>query len=161
MTGVWALTALLGLLGSTPDLADTGLDARTRQLPILLYVSRSDCSFCRRLEADVLLPLLRSEVLQGRILVRELVLDEPGNVRDFDGQFAAPAQIAERYGGGLTPTLLFLDASGEPLRRPIVGYSGSEYFSYYLEQAVAESAAIVDARRHSEEASRTTADNLP
>lgn len=141
---MWLLMAgLLGLVAPVTDLQATGQQAREAGLPILLYVSRSDCTFCRRFEAHVLNPLLRSGAVADTIIVRELVWDLPGPVTDFAGEVVAPESIADGYGAKLTPTLLFLDAHGDEIASRITGYRESDYFSYYLEAAAARAHAAI------------------
>jgi len=138
-----SIAALLGLVQPAVDLQQTGLLARDRQIPVLLYVSRSDCTFCRRFEAEVLSPLVRSGTIAGKIIIRELVWDLPQPVTDFAGREVSGAALAQAYDAKLTPTLLFLDANGREITTRITGYPRSDYFSYYLEAAVAEAAAAV------------------
>ena len=42
------------------DLAALGRTARRRRLPIVLLVSRSDCSYCALLKDEVLNPMVKS-----------------------------------------------------------------------------------------------------
>ena len=129
---------LLGLVEPVQDLARTGAYAESHRLPILLYVSRSDCTFCRRFEDEVLGPLVRSGEFRDRALIVELMWDGPGTVVDFEGRATTREALAMRYDAKLTPTLLFLDGAGRPLVARIVGYGGSDYASYYLEEALTD-----------------------
>ena len=134
---MWILiAALLGLVEPAADLQLAARQAGEARLPILLYVSRSDCTFCRRFEAEVLNPLVRSGAIEGKIIVRELIWDLPDPVRDFSGRLVTPRSLAETYQAKLTPTLLFLDSAGNEIAPRITGYRESDYFSYYLEAAV-------------------------
>jgi thioredoxin-related protein len=148
---MWLLLAsLLGLVQPAIDLQLTAREARQARLPILLYVSRSDCTFCRKFEAQVFNPLIRSGAIAEQIIIRELVWDLPGLLRDFSGRSVAPAAIAEAYDAKLTPTLLFLDAHGNEVVKRITGYRESDYFSYYLEAAITNAGATM--RRPTEKA---------
>jgi len=151
---MWCLIAcLLGLVEPAADLLQDGRDARRAQLPILVYVSRSDCTFCRRFEAEVLDPLIRSGVVAERIIIRELVWDLPEPVIDFRGRSVTPETLADAYHAKLTPTLLFLDPDGNEIVARITGYDGSDYYSYYLETAISSAAAAVmhrDDRQHND-----------
>ncbi len=105
-------------------------------MPILLYVSRSDCRFCRSFEDDVLFPLVRSGEIDAKIILRELEWDRDAPVSDFAGEQVSAEALARRYDAKLTPTLLFLDHHGTELIPRLTGYRESDYASYYLEQAV-------------------------
>ena len=143
----WLLLAsLLGLVQPATDLQRTADEAEARALPILLYVSRSDCSFCRRLETEVLNPLIRSGEYADRVIVRELVWDSPRPVRGFDGQSVMPEELADAYDAKLTPTLLFLDHNGTEIVRRITGYRQTGYFSYYVEASIRDAAALLRKR---------------
>ena len=140
----WLLLAsLLGLVQPATDLQRTADEAEARTLPILLYVSRSDCSFCRRFETEVLNPLIRSGEYADRVIVRELVWDSPTPVRGFDGKSVMPEELADAYDAKLTPTLLFLDHDGTEIVRRITGYRRTEFFSYYVEASIREAAALL------------------
>jgi thioredoxin-related protein len=141
---MWMLIfSLLGLVQPVVDLQQTAIQARQNERPILLYVSRSDCTFCRRFEADVLGPLIRSDTIAELIVVRELVSDLPGTVIDFFGRSVTRKSIARTYQAELTPTLLFVDAQGREVVPRITGYRESDYFSYYLESAIAQAASAI------------------
>jgi thioredoxin-related protein len=130
------LAAVTSLLSPADDLQHTAARAERLGLPILLYVSRSDCSFCRRFENDVLFPLIRSGEIDGKILIRELEWDRSAPIADFTGTRISAATLAENYDAKLTPTLLFLDHEGKELISRMTGYHESDYASYYLEAAV-------------------------
>ena len=140
MAGILTIL-LLGIAEPAVDLSSTGAYATRHQLPILLYVSRSDCTFCRRFEEDVLGPLVRSGVFDDQAVILELMWDRTDNLIDFAGRTTTPEALAEHYQAKLTPTLLFLDGQGRPLQSRIVGYADSVYASYYLEKALKDSRA--------------------
>ena len=135
------LVGLLGMVQPAADLQQTAEEAEARTLPILLYVSRSDCSFCRRFETEVLNPLIRSGEYADQVLVRELVWDSPNPIRGFDGKPVTPEKLADAYRAKLTPTLLFLDQDGTEIVPRITGYRQTEFFSYYVEASIREAAA--------------------
>ena len=130
------LAAVTSLMAPADDLQHAGARAAGLGLPILLYVSRSDCSFCRRFEDDVLFPLIRSGEIDGKILIRELEWDRSAPVVDFAGRPVSAETFAESYDAKLTPTLLFLDDQGNELIPRMTGYRASDYASFYLEAAV-------------------------
>ena len=140
MAGILTIL-LLGIVEPATDLNSVGAYATHNQLPILLYISRSDCTFCRRFEKDVLAPLVRSSVFDEKAVILELMWDRSENVIDFAGKTTTAEALAERYQAKLTPTLLFLDGAGWALQPRIVGYADSDYASYYLEKALTDARA--------------------
>lgn len=140
MQSLMIVAAVLGFVQPVQDLQALSCQASEKGIPIVVYVSRSDCTYCMRMEREVLGPLMRAQVLNNKALIRELVSDQQGLARDFDGQQTTPANIAARYSATITPTLLFLSSAGVEVHPRIMGYNGSEYYSYYLERAVAAAA---------------------
>jgi len=131
------MTWLLGAVAPLEDLAADAARARHERKPIVLYVSRSDCTFCRRFEQDVLAPLLKSGRFDGAVLYRELVMDAAGSIIGMDGHAVTPTRQAQQLGVIATPTVFFLDGNGRALVRPKVGYDGNEFASFYLERSIA------------------------
>ncbi len=141
---------LIAALAITPatDLQALGCAAAAAEppQPIVLYVSRSTCAYCRRLESAVLQPLLVSKTLTGKVHLRELVTDASIPLAGFDGLLATPAEVAASYAANVTPILLFLDGSGEELVPRITGYNGSDYYAVYLDRAINRSVAALQTR---------------
>ena len=146
MSQFFLMVMLLGLVPTATNLQETAEAAAIDKLPILLYVSRSDCSFCRRFEEDVLGPLVASGFLADKIVVRELVWDHAPEVRNFDGRMMQPIALAKHYDAQLTPTLLFLDSKGKEIVKRMTGYQRSDYFSFYLERAISEAHEIISGK---------------
>ena len=125
--------------------ADEGIvkvSAQTKK-PTLLYISRSDCTFCHRFEEDVLKPLIKSGTYKNKIIIRKIVIDDPEPVANFKGNIVAPINLAQSYSVDVTPTLLFVDAEGNELVTRIVGYQKSDYYSHFLEQAITKAYKVL------------------
>ena len=132
------LTLLLGTVPVLTDWEKDRAEALSHAKPIVLLVSRTDCTFCKRFEQDVLAPLVKSEKFADTVIYRELVMDAPGFITDFNGKKVKPAELAARYDVHVSPTLLFLDGHGMMLVKPRMGYNGNEFFSYYFERAITQ-----------------------
>jgi thioredoxin-related protein len=132
------LTALFGTIPALQDLSAVGGEALRDHKPIVLFVSRTDCTFCKRFERDVLAPLVKSARFADQVIYRELVMNESGTIRDFSGQWVQPDALAQQLGVHVSPTLLIMDGNGRMLAKPKVGYDGNEYFSYYFERAIVQ-----------------------
>ncbi len=131
MIGWWI--ALSSFLAVT-NLQDAGCQAAAERLPLVVYVARTDCTFCRRLESNVLQPLIAAGLLEGNAAYVQLLLDSDAAVVDFDGSVNSAQAIAAAYSATLTPTLLFLDGAGSELAPALVGYNGSDFYSSYFER---------------------------
>ncbi len=106
---------------------------------IILYVSSSFCRHCKKLEKEILLPMLKSGDYNNTALLRKFVLDSKKPVINFNNQLQSPKSIMRQYKVKITPTLLFLDKNGKQLSDAIVGYSNDEFFWYYLDMAIEKS----------------------
>ena len=102
----------------------------------VLFIALSDCPVCRRMEQEVLYPLLRSSRLNGRAKVTELLLDDPRAIVGFDGKPTDTNTLAAFYSARMTPSLLFLDAQGIPLHPAITGYNETGFYAERVERAV-------------------------
>ncbi len=138
---VW-LAAVLGLVPLAQDLSRDGARAAREAQPILLYVTHSTCTFCKRFENDVLGPLVNSGELE-RVIVRELVLDQATPIVDFGGQLRSPRAVAGDFEAEVTPTLLIVDGTGQLLQPRMVGYRQNDFYSFYLERALKQARAML------------------
>ena len=118
------------------DLAALGRMARERRLPIVLLVSRSDCSYCAVIKDEVLNPMMKSREYDDQALLGELMLDAAEPLRGFDGEYEPRDGLASRLETDLTPTLLFLAPDGTELARRILGINTPELFGFYVDRAI-------------------------
>ena len=127
------------------DLAALGRTARRRRLPIVLLVSRSDCSYCALLKDEVLNPMVKSREYEDQALLGELMLDSEEPLRGFQGGHELRGDVAARLDADLTPTLLFLAPDGSELAPRILGVNTLELFGFYLDRAIASARARLNA----------------
>ena len=118
------------------DLAALGRTAKRRGLPIVLLVSRSDCSYCMVLKEEVLNPMMKSGEYDDQALIAELMLDEAEPLRWFDREYEVRDELASRLETDLTPTLLFLGPDGAELAPRIRGINTVELFGFYVDRAI-------------------------
>ena len=118
------------------DLAALGRTAKRRGLPIVLLVSRSDCSYCMVLKDEVLNPMMKSGEYDDQTLIAELMLDVTEPLRWFDREYEVRDELASRLGTDLTPTLLFLGPDGTELAPRIRGINTVELFGFYVDRAI-------------------------
>ena len=118
------------------DLATLGRTAERRRLPIVLLVSRSDCSYCMVIKDEVLNPMMKSGEYDDQALIVELMLDSVEPLRWFDGEHGIRDELASRFAADVTPTLLFLGPDGTELARRIRGINTPELFGFYVDRAI-------------------------
>ncbi|PCI64688.1 MAG: hypothetical protein COB38_12500 [Gammaproteobacteria bacterium] len=114
-------------------------DNQNQSKVIILYVSSPFCPYCKKLEAEILKPMLRSGDYLETVTLRKFVIDSKQPIIGFDGQSQSPKSLMDQYQVKVTPTLLFLDKNGKQLSDAIVGYSNDEFFWYYLDMAIKKS----------------------
>ena len=127
------------------DLAALGRTARRRRLPIVLLVSRSDCSYCALLKDEVLNPMMKSLEYENQALLGELMLDSEEPLRGFEGERELRGDVASRFDADLTPTLLFLAPDGSELAPRILGVNTLELFGFYVDRAITAARIRMDA----------------
>ena len=118
------------------DLQQLGVQASERRLPILLTFSAIECSYCDLLEEEFLEPMLLGDEYTDKIIIRKLVLDNGSRVGDFSGRQIDATQLSDRYRIYVTPTILFVDASGRELAERMVGINTPEMFGGYLDNCI-------------------------
>ncbi|RLA45392.1 MAG: hypothetical protein DRR06_07430 [Gammaproteobacteria bacterium] len=143
MKGFILLALLSGVLSgllpslSNPVFASEGESkGEAKQIPIMLYFSRTDCHYCRNFEEDILKPLINSGTYSAKIIIREVELDSSQPARTFGHKLKTPEELAQMLDVQVTPTLLFVDNNGAELVSRIVGYQKTGYYSYHLEEAI-------------------------
>ena len=127
------------------DFAAFGRTARRRGLPIVLLVSRSDCSYCALLKDEVLNPMMKSREYDELALIGELMLDSAEPLRWFQGEHENRDDVGSRLDADLTPTLLFLAPDGTELAPRMRGVNTVEFFGFYLDRAIESARARLEA----------------
>ncbi len=123
------------------DLRQDARQSQARGVPILIEFAASDCSYCERLEREVLNPMLISGEYTNRVMIRQVMLDGLEDFYDFDGRAVAGADLARRYGVDFTPTLLFVDHRGRELAKRMVGLTTVDFFAFYLDNRLDQARA--------------------
>lgn len=120
-----------------------GITARERKIPIMVFYTRDDCSWCERVRRQHLLPLANDPASAGRVLIREVSLDTDFDtaLTDFGGRTTTHSAFARTRRVRLTPTLDFLDDRGHRLAESIVGVRLPDFHGVFIERAIDESLA--------------------
>jgi len=111
------------------------LASRERRL-IMLLVSQEDCPYCHLIKEEIIHPMILGGDFKDEILIRELFIDEGEKIADFQGSVQEAADFAHGYDVYVTPTLLFLDASGRELAKQMTGINTVEMYWYYLSESI-------------------------
>ena len=128
------------------DLTVLSLKSNQQKLPILIMYAAKDCEYCQRLEEDLLGPMYKSAQYRNRVIIRKVMIDGIGDIKDFNGKLTGVEDFVSKIGVQVTPTLQFVDASGKQLVPEMVGYNTPELYSAYVDNAISESQRAISVK---------------
>lgn len=121
------------------DWSDIADQARQQHRPILVVFSADTCGYCVKLKREVIQPLSYAPVEGHNLLIREFDINAGGKITDFSGESIRSRQFKRRYNIFAIPTLLILDANGQLLADPLVGYNSASEYRELLHASLAAS----------------------
>ncbi|MFQ3310622.1 MAG: thioredoxin-related protein [Oceanospirillaceae bacterium] len=121
-----------------PMLQDSRLLQPDRVLVLLAEVE--NCSFCKRVKDDFLLPLTMDPEWAPLFQVMLIDLNSQQMLTDFSAQRISQQDLAAALSADFSPTLIFLNPrSGERIGEDIVGLVTPDFYGFYLQQQIAQS----------------------
>jgi thioredoxin-related protein len=134
----WALQPALAADGVplARDLHKDGELARDKNAVLLVMFSRPNCTYCRTVLNDFLIPMNGNADYQAKVVMRRIDNSSSARIHDFDGHALSSAAFARRHGVNLVPTVMVFSAEGKPLAKPLVGLTTVDYYGYYLDQII-------------------------
>lgn len=140
IVAILALRALPAAAGEAltlaDDLAATAVEAGKRQVPVMVVFTEATCPYCTRAKRDYLVPMQSRGPFADKMIVREVDVASDRQLRDFAGRPTTHSEYARSMQVRLVPTVLVVNARGEPVSAPIVGLLAPDFYQLYLEQAV-------------------------
>jgi len=73
---------------------------------------------------------------RDRAIFRQVEIDQPLPLVDFDGSATTHRAFAARYRVSLTPTVVVVDRAGRIVGGPVVGLLTADFYASYLESAI-------------------------
>ena len=125
-------------LKEASDFEALAREAADRKLAILVEFAVSDCEYCHYVEEKILKPMLRSGEYADKLLIRRLRYVPDSEIRNFTGRETRAKALAQRYGVRLAPTVMLIDAQGQPLSMPMVGLGSKDWYALKLDMAITE-----------------------
>jgi len=125
------------------NLSETGQLSRQQSIPVIVFVSRDACPYCRTLRKSILGPMFAAEKFEQRAILLEVSLDRVDSFKGFGAKKVTAQAFGEHYNAGITPTLLFLDSEGREIGKRLVGISNLELYGYYLQQSINEATQAI------------------
>ena len=120
------------------DLSEIGRISQQQDIPVIVFVSRDACPYCRTLRDTILKPMLTANKFEHRAVLVELSLDRVETLTGFEDKQMTARAFGELYQAEITPTLLFLDSNGREISKRIVGISNLEFYGHYLQKSTDE-----------------------
>ena len=127
----------------TEDLHDVARLSNQNGLPILLVFSATHCTYCEMLEDEILKPMLISGDYGDKVIIRKINIDLTEDLRDFNGKHIEASDFVNRYNVFVTPTMLFLDSSGEELANRMIGINTVEMYGGFVDDAIDQSIKMI------------------
>jgi hypothetical protein len=119
-------------LPTPASLQVAGAAAQAQRQPLVLMVSLPGCPWCELLRRNYLAPMRSEGVHAFQIMVN----DRSRAVRDFSGAPSTGFDLAQSYGAKLTPTLLFLNATGQEIAPRIEGIASADLLGAQLQASL-------------------------
>lgn len=132
--------------GGVPPVSDLQKDAAAARAingVILVAVVAENCVYCEHVLNDFLIPMSHNPSYQQRVIMRQALISSLADVRNFDGSNTSPSELADKYGVHFTPTVIILDADGNRLVKPLIGFNTPDFYGAYLDQAIDDAVAKV------------------
>lgn len=104
--------------------------------PIMVVFGSATCHYCDKLNQQLLSPMIKNGDLTKRVHLREFSIDRGGKVIDFDSMQIRSRLFVSRYKVFATPTVILLDAAGNVIGEPIVGFNNAASYHLLLDEAI-------------------------
>jgi len=110
--------------------------AKALHTPILLLIHTQGCTYCHYVMEDHLRPMVLSGQYAKRALIRQLAADEAQELLDAKGQTVSAKDFARALKVRFYPTVVFLDAEGQPMKERLIGVANIDLYGTQLENAL-------------------------
>ena len=107
-----------------------------KQLPVVLLLATEDCSYCKAVKDNYLLPMSLSDEFKSKAIIRQLYVDDYAYLRNLRGELIGGDQLGLQYRLEVIPTVLFIGADGKELADRIVGVTNIDFYGSLLEERI-------------------------
>lgn len=148
----FAILGLPGLLSSSSsahaaettlskalDLVSDAREAQRLHIPILMLYSLPGCPYCESIRRSHLMPMqaVSERSAPRRAIIRQVDLKSSLGMIDFAGQRVTHSQFAWAQNIKFAPVVAFYGKDAMPLTEPLMGTMLPDFYSQYLEDALA------------------------
>jgi thioredoxin-related protein len=113
-------------------------DALSRKVPIMLLFASPFCSYCERVKAEYLGPMVDDPDYRDKVIIRQIEAGSDSTLIDFDGKKTTHGAYAASQKIVMVPTIKVVDAQGKELSTPIVGFLIPDFYFGYIQAAIEE-----------------------
>ncbi|CAN8140108.1 Thioredoxin fold domain-containing protein [uncultured Thiomicrorhabdus sp.] len=119
------------------DLQKAGEISAKNNVPVVIFATATWCNYCKKLEQNILYPLLQTTDLEDYGHFSQLVLDKSHwMMKNFDGTEIEMKTLGPKMGVIVAPTTLIFDSKGNQIADPIIGLTLEEFYPGNLEKAL-------------------------
>ena len=119
------------------NLQESAKAAHLNQKPIVIFYTATWCRYCKRLEQNIIDPLLLNTQIEDYADFRQVVLDnDKASIIDFDGKTYKMKDYAAVKGVRFVPTTMVYNREGNAIAEPILGLTLEEFYPGNLERAI-------------------------
>ncbi len=131
----------------TDNLKAEAKDAQKRKVPILLVFTTPFCPYCERVKAEYLGPMVNDPNYRDKVLIRQIEAGSDWSLVGFDGRKTTHGAYAASQKIAMVPTIKVVDAQGNELSKPIVGFLTPDFYLGYIEDAMNEGLEKIRAKK--------------
>lgn len=131
-------SALAGeILPLAVDLQKSAKTAAKHNIPVVIFYTATWCNYCKKLEENILHPLLETTNIEDYAEFRQIVLDKSHwMMKDFQGKDIEMKTYGPLQRIRVAPTTLVYNSQGEVIAEPIIGLTLEEFYPGNLEKAI-------------------------
>ena len=119
------------------DLQKAGKTAQTHNIPVVIFFTATWCNYCKKLEENILHPLLETTDIESYAEFRQIVMDKAHwRMKDFAGNDIEMKSFGPAQKVKVAPTTYIYNSKGELIAEPILGLTLEEFYPGNLEKAI-------------------------
>ena len=128
-----------------PEVTDFRIEAAesaAKKIPILVLFKSDYCPYCAEALRNFLMPMIRDPEMQGKVIMREIIIDSKTKVIDFNGQTLSTLAFSAKVKIWGVPHVMLFDQYGNKLNE-IKGLVIADFYYSYLKDAIADATAKI------------------
>lgn len=119
------------------DLQKTAKTAEKHNIPVVVFFTATWCNYCKKLEENIIHPLLERTDIENYAEFRQIVMDKAHwQMKDFAGNSIEMKTFAPSQKVKVAPTTYVYNSKGELIAEPILGLTLEEFYPGNLEKAI-------------------------